>query len=128
MRIFPRHFLAVVCLFALPILLFFFNVYTKLRQGEGMEIGINIEEKKKDGKCEQTDNCQKMPGKYPHIPKIKKQQNQHQSDLMSWKVFIDTVTSIVIKKHAQNNQPPSSPEECQGEQEKREHQHRCIIK
>ena len=42
MRIFPRHFLAVVCLFALPILLFFFNVYTKLRQGVGMEIGLNL--------------------------------------------------------------------------------------
>ena len=42
MRIFPRHFLAVACLFALPLLLFFFNVYTKLRQGVGMEIGLNL--------------------------------------------------------------------------------------
>ena len=42
MRIFPRHFLAVACLFALPILLFFFNVYTKLRQGGGMEIELNL--------------------------------------------------------------------------------------
>ena len=41
-KIFPRHYLAASCMFALPVLLFFFNTYTKLRQGAGLEIGFNI--------------------------------------------------------------------------------------
>ena len=41
-RVFPRHYLATVSIFALPVLLLFFNTYTKLRQGAGLEVGFNI--------------------------------------------------------------------------------------
>ena len=41
-RIFPRHYLAASCMFALPLLLLFFNAYTKLRQGIGLEIDLNL--------------------------------------------------------------------------------------
>ena len=41
-KIFPRHYLAASCMFALPALLLFFNMYTKLRQGAGIELGLNF--------------------------------------------------------------------------------------